>query len=400
MVRNASHRGALISRLTVAALVLAASLLPAQAEARYSALVMDADSGEVLFSRHADTRRYPASLTKMMTLYMVFEALDQGTLQLQQPLTVSRRAEGQAPSRLGLRAGETITVDQAILATVTRSANDVATVLAEALADTEFRFALKMTERARALGMTRSTFRNASGLPDRRQRSTARDMATLALALQRDYPQYYRYFSVPSFSYGKRTYRNHNNLLGSYQGTDGIKTGYIRASGFNLVASVRRDGRWLIGVVFGGRSAKSRDAHMRSIISTGFSRLRKQTAAAEKVATTASRESTAPKPAAGSATSPAVATKAVARAVPAGWQVQVGAYYQFGAAERRAREAVKRAAGVLSGAVIIAVEPMAASSGRTMYRARLVKLSRSEARNACRLLEQQKFDCLPLAPTS
>ncbi len=251
---------------------------PASA-ARYSSMVVDADTGEILYARNADQRRYPASLTKMMTLYMTFEALEQGRLRLDQPLKVSKRAAGQTPSRLGLKAGQTITVNQIILALVTKSANDAATVVAEALGGTEIEFAQLMTDRAYSLGMVRTRFTNATGLHNRRQRSTARDMSTLALSLISDFPQYYHYFSTTKFTYKGRKYENHNGMLGTYRGTDGIKTGYVRASGFNLVASVERGDRRLVGVVFGGRSPRSRDVHLRQLLDQAFATPSTQVAA-------------------------------------------------------------------------------------------------------------------------
>ena len=244
---------------------------PAQA-ARYTAIVVDANSGKVLFARNADRRHYPASLTKMMTLYLTFEALEKGTIKLSSALAVSRRAAGQTPSKLGLKRGQTIAVEDAILALVTKSANDAATVLAEALGGNEANFAGQMTKKAKLLGMKRTRFRNASGLPNRYQRSTARDMATLALALQRDFPQYYHYFSTREFRYKNRTFTNHNRLLRSYRGADGLKTGYIRASGFNVAFSARRGSRRLIGVVLGGRSPKWRDRKTARLMDIAFRR--------------------------------------------------------------------------------------------------------------------------------
>lgn len=238
--------------------------------AKYASLIMDATTGQVYHARYADHKRHPASLTKIMTLYMVFDALERGTLRLDQRLAVSRRAEGMAPSKLGLKRGQTIKVRDAILALITKSANDVAVVVAEALGGTEIEFARMMTERARRIGMSNTSFRNASGLYNKRQKSTARDMAQLALRIRSDFPQYYDLFSRQKFSYGGKTYKNHNNLLAQYAGSDGIKTGYIGAAGFNLVASVERNGRRLIGVVFGGRSAKSRDKHMISLFDKAF----------------------------------------------------------------------------------------------------------------------------------
>src|SRR3546814_155343 len=214
---------------------------PADAAAKYAALVLDADTGTVLFERHAGAQRHPASLTKIMTLYMLFDAIEDGKLSLKDRLKVSAHASRQQPSKLGLRPGETIRVEDAIRALVTKSANDVAVVVAEALGGTEAKFARRMTERAHRLGMRSTTFRNASGLHHPAQVTTAYDMAMLALAVRRDFPTEYEYFSTASFTWKGHQYHNHNKLLGHYEGTDGIKTGYIGASGFNLVASVRSE---------------------------------------------------------------------------------------------------------------------------------------------------------------
>ena len=243
------------------------------AQARYASIVIDADTGDVLRSRNADTRRYPASLTKMMTLYLLFEAIDNGRLSLDSKLKISKRAARQPPSKLGLRAGKTIRVKDAISALIVKSANDIAVVVAETLGKTEKGFAEKMTRKAHALGMSRTTFRNASGLPNRGQRSTARDMARLARALMRDFPHRYHYFDDQRFRYAGKEHRTPNRLLGNYRGLDGMKTGYIRASGFNLVASAERDGRRIIAVVFGGRTSRSRNAHMANLLDLGFTRL-------------------------------------------------------------------------------------------------------------------------------
>ncbi len=252
------------------------------ANAKYASIVLDAESGRVLHAVNADTRNYPASLTKMMTLYMTFEALQQGRLSLNQQLPVSRRAEGMSPSKLGLKRGQTIKVKDVVLALVTKSANDAAVVIAESLGGTEVKFAQQMTAKAKELGMSRTSFRNASGLPNRRQLSTARDMAKLSLALIRDYPQYYDMFSTQHFSYGGKKHKNHNNLLRSYEGTDGVKTGYTRASGFNLAASVVRNDRRLIAVVFGGKSSRSRDRHIVKLLDRGFEQIDRAIAEAPK----------------------------------------------------------------------------------------------------------------------
>ena len=256
-----------------AAAVLGATVaVPAEA-VQYSSIVIDADSGRVLEADRADAHNYPASLTKMMTLYLTFEALDQRRLRLDQELTVSARAESQRPSRLGLRAGETITVENAILAVVTKSANDMAVALAERLGGSEAAFAAQMTQKAHTLGMTRTTFRNASGLPNDQQLSTPRDLAALGLALIQDWPQYYHYFSRSSFSYNGQTMANHNHLMSRYAGMDGIKTGFINKSGFNLVASAVRNGHRLVAVVMGGPSARDRDNHMAALLDASFARV-------------------------------------------------------------------------------------------------------------------------------
>lgn len=237
---------------------------------RYAAIVVDAETGEVMFARHADSRRYPASITKVMTLYLVFEAITEGRIQLNDVIRVSPRAASQPPSKLGLAAGQTITVADAIQATALRSANDMATALGEHVAGSEARFAAMMTLKAESLGMTDSRFVNANGLPDSRQITTARDITILSRAVMRDFPQYYRFFGVSSWTYEGRVYRNTNGLLSAGRGYDGIKTGYINASGYNLAASAVRDGRRLITVVLGGRSSASRNAHVAELMDTGF----------------------------------------------------------------------------------------------------------------------------------
>ncbi|GGG51903.1 hypothetical protein GCM10010964_43860 [Caldovatus sediminis] len=241
---------------------------------RYAAIVVDAGSGTALIAAHADAPRHPASLTKMMTLYMVFEALREGRLSLSTPITISAEAAARPPSKLGLPPGSRITVEQAILALVTKSANDVAAAVGEHLSGgSEARFAQMMTLRARSLGMTRTTFRNASGLPDPDQVTTARDMALLGRRLMHDFPERFAYFSTPSFSFRGRPLRNHNRLLLEYEGVDGIKTGYVHASGFNLVASARRDGVRLIAAVFGGATGRERDHHVMALLDQGFARM-------------------------------------------------------------------------------------------------------------------------------
>jgi D-alanyl-D-alanine carboxypeptidase len=247
-----------------------ASSFAAQAADKQAAFLIDANSGQVLYQNAADAPRHPASLAKLMTLYLVFEQLAQGKLATTSKLKMSAHASAAAPSKLDLEPGEEIAVGDAIKALITKSANDVAIALAEHLAGSEERFARLMTDKARQIGMAATTFRNASGLPDEAQLTTARDMATLALRLLDDFPQEYRLFATRTFTYKGETYRNHNTLLFHYQGTDGLKTGYTRASGFNLVASVRRGRKHVIGVVFGGTTAAARNTTMRSLLNIGL----------------------------------------------------------------------------------------------------------------------------------
>jgi D-alanyl-D-alanine carboxypeptidase len=235
-----------------------------------ASIVLDAATGRVLLESNADVLTYPASLTKMMTLYLAFEAMQKGTLKADQPLLVSANAASQAPTKLGLWAGETVTVDQAIRGMIIKSANDAAMVVAETLGGSESAFAQMMNVKARALGMTESYFRNPNGLPDPVQHTTARDMAKLAWALSRDFPQYYPYFSQTRFTFHGRTLMTHNRFVLRYPGADGLKTGYIRRSGFNLASSAVHNGRRLVGVVMGGASPSMRDAEMWALLDQGF----------------------------------------------------------------------------------------------------------------------------------
>ncbi len=238
----------------------------AKADPKYAGIVIDAKTGKVLYGEDPDGLRYPASLTKMMTLYLTFEALSAGRLTLDTKIPVSANAAKEPPSKLGVRAGGSLTVEQAILALVTRSANDISTALGEYLGGSEDRFARMMTAKARALGMTRTTYRNAHGLPNTAQMTTARDQARLGIALRQHFPQYYGYFSTRSFTFGKQVIGNHNRLVGTVRGVDGIKTGYTRAAGSNLTTSAQLDGRSIVAVVLGGRSSAARDATMRKLV--------------------------------------------------------------------------------------------------------------------------------------
>lgn len=237
---------------------------------KYASIVIDAETDTVLHARHADAPRYPASLTKVMTLYMLFDEIKAGRIGLDDKLSVSKTAASQPPSNLRLSAGDKISVRDAIDALVTKSANDVAVVVAEKIGGSEDRFAALMTVKARTLGMNATNFYNASGLPDNRQVSTARDMAVLAEAMLEDHPDYYHYFSTTKFEWDGRTYKNHNKLLGRVQGVDGIKTGYTRASGFNLMASSMRGDRRIITIMLGGRTSGARNRHVADLIEAAY----------------------------------------------------------------------------------------------------------------------------------
>lgn len=275
---SAWWRGAGFGVAVVAVLILAtlADSAPARAQIgsdRYSSMVIDAQSGQVISAANPDDYRFPASLTKMMTMYLVFEAVRDHRLSFTDPVPVSSWAASMPPTKLGLVSGSTLSVEQAVLGLVTKSANDAAAALGEMLGGDEDRFAQLMTLRAHALGMSRTTFRNASGLPDWGQVTTARDLVVLARHLIQDFPQYYHYFSTPSFVFHGRTVPNHQTMLRTYAGADGLKTGYTEASGYNVVTSAVRGDVRLIGVVMGANNGWERDQHMSALLDQGFGRL-------------------------------------------------------------------------------------------------------------------------------
>lgn len=373
-------------------------LFAPSAHAKYASFVIDAQTGHILHATNPDTRNYPASLTKMMTLYLIFEALDTGKLTLNHRFRASARAARQPSSKLALNRGESITVQQAILALVTKSANDVASMVAEELGGTERKFALIMTARARQIGMSRTTFRNASGLPHRGQRSTARDMATLARRLLLDYPHYYHYFSNASFSFRGKRHKNHNKLLKRYAGTDGIKTGYIRASGFNLVASVVRDGRRLIGVVFGGRSPRKRDRHMMALLDKGFRKLNKNVLVAKHYspmpkAKIQRRTLPSPKPKQRVTKKTKKPAKQLTLTQKTAWAIQVGAYSRFNQAMNMAKKVISKFPSLLKDGTA-RVDPLKLRKRRPVYRARIVGLEKRQAYRACNRIKQRKIDCM------
>lgn len=433
MTRAARRSGSAYAVFAGVLLLLASLLSPLTASAaeRYASVVMDAGTGEILYERYADDLRYPASVTKVMTLYVTFAALSDGSLKLTDKVTISPRAARQPPSKLGLRAGDKITVEQAIFALCTKSANDVAVALAERVAGSEAKFEKRMNERARKLGMTKTRFVNPHGLPDPRHVSTAHDLAILSRAVQRDFPKYYAYFGAQSFTFRGHRIRNHNGLLGHAPGVDGIKTGYTRASGFNLAASGVRDGRRLIVVVLGGRSSRSRNDHVAELLDAGFAVLRArktdkpltiagylaghggeltpvsdetavamgdedETDAGEEGEEDVGVETPAPTP----AVTPAAVREAKAttkttapaktKAEAGAWQIQVGAFKKRSDANAALKDVRKRFRAQVEGAA----ESVSSAGG--WHRARFTGLSEDAAGAACEALKSRKLPCLVL----
>ena len=410
----------------VAFVALAGASTPAQA-AKYAAIVIEEDSGRVLFARNADSLRYPASLAKIMTLYLLFEDIAAGHLTLKSRIPVSKVAAGRSPSKLYLKPGQSISAEQAIRALVTKSANDVATAVAEKLGGSERAFAKRMTRKARALGMSRTTFRNASGLPHSKQRSTARDMARLAIAMRRDFPQYFKYFSTKSFNWNGRKFGNHNKLLSKFNGTDGIKTGYINASGFNLVATVKRNNVRLIGVVFGGKTSRSRDAHMMDILERQFKRVKPLQASQQLAALPTKLPISAPLRARDVPeiipqkkqitvrrltdtmvaddtpefldTATTTASQAIAPDDQAHWSVQIGNFAQRVNAHKAAIRARRMADRVLG--MTPANMTLVTRGEMPLWRVRFNDLDEDQARSACAALFAEGSPCIAIRiPTS
>jgi D-alanyl-D-alanine carboxypeptidase len=397
--------------------ICALSAGPASAQSKYASIVIDAGNGEVLYRANADDPKYPASLTKMMTLYLTFEALQKKRIAVGQYFPISRKAASQAPTKLDLKAGRKIRIEHAILGLITKSANDAAMVLAEGVGGSEMRFVQMMNQKARRLGMTRTTFRNPSGLPDEDQVTTARDLATLANALIRDYPKYYPYFSRASFTYGGIEHPNHNRLMEIYPGMDGLKTGYIRASGFNLAASAVRGGRRLIAIVMGGDTPGWRDAHMAELMDQGFATPRTpapliaslhppavparkpeaeiDVASLEKVVDSSELAALA------ASVTPSIGLTSTAAAAElpkgaGGWGIQVGAFSDADTG-RRALDKVKHRLPSLLASAFPQMVPVTTGSGR-LFRARLMGLDESAARTACANLERAGEGCLAVPP--
>jgi len=397
-------------------------LIP-QNSSKYAAIVVDAKSGEVLYAKRADAPRYPASITKVMTLYLAFEALASGKIQLDDPVVFSPRAAAQSPTKLGVRAGDSITVLQAMQGMVTRSANDAAVAMAEKLGGTEQRFAALMTLRAQELGMSNTNFANANGLPDSRNISTARDLAIMSRAVMRDYPQYYRLFSTKSFNFRGQTIGNHNHMLDEVSGVDGLKTGFTNASGFNIAISGVRDNRRLIVVVLGGPTRMTRDKVAEGLLLTGFDVLDRR-ARGEQItvaqnffeppqlaqATTPSmqqgdtedglsiRLASSPPPARASKIQivepKSVPALAKGKKEAAGrWTVQVGSFNNRADAREQLAMVGKKFGKHFDDA------RGAAEKDGAKYRARFSGMSEADAKNACKTLKAKKQPCAVIAPS-
>ena len=434
-----------------AILAMVSAFLPGSALARggnprYAAIVMDADTGAILHQSNADKVLHPASLAKIMTLLLTFEAIEKGELRLRDRVVVSRHAASVVPSKLDLKPGSSIRVEDAIYGLVTKSANDVAVALAEQIGGgSEAHFAVMMNRKAREIGMMHTNFVNASGLHNKRQVTSARDMAKLARYILTDYPQYYHYFGTRQFTYQGLTHRNHNRLMETYRGMDGFKTGYIGPSGFNLVASAKRGNHRLIGVVFGGVSANSRNAHMAALLDSGFDGLEQQVIMARAVPVPSRKPQAITQlasalsdvvPAAGDArdgarwhgegrvmkgaafsemigegdSDPAVSkrleTGMMAIAALKGrpieenedegrWAVQVGAFGSRAKTDRAIAQALQTLPSELAGEASPAIAPMKTRQG-WLFRGRLTGLTQDQAAQVCTLLK----DCLPVAPQS
>jgi D-alanyl-D-alanine carboxypeptidase len=459
--RGSQHRG--FCAILLFAFVAALYVAPGSAEAKSrvkrprptsEAIIVDAESGKVLYESNSGARTFPASLTKMMTLYLLFEAIEAKQVKLDDLLPVSAHAAVQPATDLRLQPGQRISVEKAILGLIVHSANDVAVVVAEALGGTESQFAAKMTKKARELGMTSTQYKNASGLPDAGQLTNARDMAILARALIARFPSFYPYFATESFTYAGRVYTSHNHVVMNYAGADGLKTGYIRASGYNVATSAVRNGHRIIAVVMGGRSAYARDIQMMGLLDQGFALAATQpktqvasatllpqpptiasTQASQKTVKTvgapallmpatkpavlAAPTAMAPEavtvqvadamldatPAADAAqqadtaqiasiepTAAPAATKTKSSAARGRWGIQVGAFNAYELALNAAKRASRRVATLVKNAQVVVDETVKGNA--TLYRARLVGLSKQNAHNACRQLKAKSIDCL------
>lgn len=372
------------------AIFLGAYAVP-KAQAATSSIIINAENGEVISSASADTLRYPASLTKVMTLYITFDALEKGILKFEDKLPVSRNAANRSPSKLGVKPGESITVRDAVMAVIVKSANDCATVLAEGLGYTEENFAKTMTRVAKELGMKNTTFKNASGLPNRQQKTTARDMALLGAAMYHHFPQYYDLFATKSFTYKNQTIYTHNHLLKSFEGADGMKTGYTAASGFNIITSAERNGQRVIAVTMGHNTAKSRDTKVALMMNKALTKLAvsdqvknsRMFASIEEKTLNAEEE---------------VQVASAEAPVEDSWGIQVGAFSNYIKARNYALKIKKEVARKYAGKDID-VEPFE-SGAAIIYRSKIIGFAKNDADEACKGLKKSNKSCIVVAMKS
>lgn len=405
----------MVKKFALLCVCVLAMLRIAVANASVSSIMIDAANGEVMYEMNADERRYPASLTKLMTLYITFNALENNHIKLTDKLKVSRTAAGRSPSKLGVRAGETITVKDAIMAVIVKSANDCATVLAEHFAPTEADFAVLMTNTAHKLGMNHTTFKNASGLPNKQQKTSARDMAILAMAVYHHFPQYYKWFSAKSFQYKGRTIGGHNYILKTFAGADGMKTGYTAASGYNIITSAKRSGKRVIAVTMGHNSVGERDKKVSKMMDRGLVHMQKgdvdvatltneingkgvikaktaRVAAVQKKTSAKTQNVRLAK----AQNKTAVKATQIASDVSNGrYAVQVGSFSDYQRARNYALT-VKNKLAKKYAVHDIKVEKVQAAS-KTVYRSKVIGLARNDANTICRNMKRSNQACLVTA---
>lgn len=405
----------MVKKFALLCVCVLAMLRVAVANASVSSIMIDAANGEVMYEMNADERRYPASLTKLMTLYITFNALENNHIKLTDKLKVSRTAAGRSPSKLGVRAGETITVKDAIMAVIVKSANDCATVLAEHFAPTEADFAVLMTDTAHKLGMKHTTFKNASGLPNKQQKTSARDMAILAMAVYHHFPQYYKWFSAKSFQYKGRTIGGHNYILKTFAGADGMKTGYTAASGYNIITSAKRSGKRVIAVTMGHNSVGERDKKVSKMMDRGLVHMQKgdvdvatltneingKGVIKAKTARVAAVQKKTPAKTqnvrlAKAQNKTTVKATQIASAVSNGrYAVQVGSFSDYQRARNYALT-VKNKLAKKYAVHDIKVEKVQAAS-KTVYRSKVIGLARNDANTICRNMKRSNQACLVTA---
>lgn len=412
-----SKEGKMVKKIALFLLVTVLSLGAEKAAAATSSIMVNAENGKVMYEMNADELRYPASLTKLMTLYITFNALENGHLKLTDKLKVSATAASRSPSKLGVRAGETITVKDAIMAVIVKSANDCATVLAEHFSKNEAEFAVLMTKTARKLNMNRTTFKNASGLPNSMQKTTARDMSKLAMAVYHHFPQYYKWFSVQSFKYKGQLITGHNHLLNTFSGADGMKTGYTAAAGYNIITSAKRHGKRVIAVTMGHRYLHERDKKAAVMMDKGLGALKKSNnvdvasltrsingnatqLASVKPISQSAKPATATAAAAARKTQPqtaavASATTTATATANGGYAIQVGAFSDY----QRARDyanSVKNNLAKKYAVYNIKIEETKVAD-RTMYRSKVVGMAKNTAAQICNGMKSQKKSCMVVA---